>query len=146
MYTFSWFSSFSYLSLLFWSLEGRIIHRYILHTEAKIRNLSKNSHILKSQFRQNWHLEILVFHKIHIFKISFFTKFTFSNSHFSNSHFPQNSYFWTIFFIKFTFFKHQMSLLKTLSKNSHFHTSQVPPGTTDFIMSENWNTSTFYTK
>ena len=39
--------------------EGRIIHRYILHTEAKIRNLSKNSHF-----------ENLRFDKIHILKIS----------------------------------------------------------------------------
>ena len=36
------------------------------HTGAKILNLSKNSHF-----------ENLLFHKIHIFKISFFTKFIF---------------------------------------------------------------------
>ena len=36
------------------------------HTGAKILNLSKNSHF-----------ENLTFHKIHILKISFFTKFTF---------------------------------------------------------------------
>ena len=48
-----------------------------MHTGAKILNLSKNSHF------QN-----LIFHKIHIFNISFFTKFTFSKSHFSqNSHY-----------------------------------------------------------
>ena len=77
----------------------------------------------------------LICDKIHIFKISFMTKFTFSKSHFSqhsqfqsliftkftfsNSHFSQNSQFQnlifhkihifeTSFFTKFTFFKHHV--------------------------------------
>ena len=75
----------------------------VLYTEAKILNLSKNSHF-----------ENLIFDKIHNFKISFFTKFTFPKSHFShNSHF-QNIIFHKIrifkisFFSKFTFFNHQI--------------------------------------
>ena len=45
----------------------------VQHTGARILNLSKN----------------LTFYKVHIFQISFFTRFTFSKSHFSqNSHFP----------------------------------------------------------
>ena len=43
------------------------------------------------------HLENLTFHEIHIWKISFFTKFTFSKSDFS-----QNSHFQISFFTKFT--------------------------------------------
>ena len=49
------------------------------HTGAKILYLSKNPH----------------FHEIHIFKISFFTKFTISKSHFS-----QNSHFQSLIFHK----------------------------------------------
>ena len=41
------------------------------HTRAKIHNLSKKS--------QNSLFENLIIHKIHIFKVSFFTKFTFFN-------------------------------------------------------------------
>ena len=44
----------------------------------------------------------LIFDKIHIFKVSFFHKFTISNSHFS-----QNSHFQIPRLTKFTFFKHQ---------------------------------------
>ena len=44
---------------------------WVNHTGAKILNLSKNSHF-----------ENLAFHKIHNFKLSFFTKVTFSKSHF----------------------------------------------------------------
>ena len=51
------------------------------HTGAKILNLSKNSHF-----------ENLTFHKIHISKILFFTKFTLQKSHFSqNSHFSKSN-------------------------------------------------------
>ena len=39
----------------------------------------------KSHFSQNSHLQNLTFHKINIYKISFFTKFTFSKPHFSQS-------------------------------------------------------------
>ena len=47
------------------------------HTRAKILDLTKNSHFGN-----------LIFHKIHNFKHSFFTRFTVSKSHFSqNSHF-----------------------------------------------------------
>ena len=50
-----------------------------IHTRAKIRNLSENSHY-----------ENIIFQKIHYFKISFFTKFTFSMFYFSqNSHFSK---------------------------------------------------------
>ena len=53
-----------------------------LHTGTKILNLSKNSHF-----------ESLIFHKIHNFKVTFFTKFTVQKSHFrQNSHF-KNSHF-----------------------------------------------------
>ena len=61
----------------------------VCHTGAKILNLSKNSHF-----------ENLTFHKIHIFKISCFTKFTFSKSHFS-----QNSHFQILIFHKIHIFK-----------------------------------------
>ena len=54
------------------------------HTGAKIHNLSKNSHF-----------ENLTIHKIRIFKISFFTKFTFSKFH---------------FFTKFTFLKSHFTI------------------------------------
>ena len=46
------------------------------------------SHWGKNPQFTNSHFESLIFHKIHIFKFSFFTKFTFSKCHFSrNSHF-----------------------------------------------------------
>ena len=60
----------------------------VLHTRAKIRNLSKNSDF-----------ENFMFYKIHISKISFLTRFTFLKSQFfikftiSKSHFSQNSHF-----------------------------------------------------
>ena len=58
------------------------------HTRAKILNLSKNSQFRILNFSQNSQFQNLNFHKIHIFKISFFTQFTFSMSHFSlTSHF-----------------------------------------------------------
>ena len=60
---------------------------HCMHTGAKILNLSRNS--------QN-----LIFHKIHNFKISFFTKFTSSKSHFW-----QNSYFQNLIFDKIHIFK-----------------------------------------
>ena len=68
------------------------------HTGAKTRNLSKNSHFQR-----------LIYHKIHILKISFLTKFTISKSHFSqNSHFQslildKIHIFKASFFTKFTF-------------------------------------------
>ena len=40
---------------------------------------------------KNSHIESLIFHKIHICKISFLTEFTFQKSHFS-----QNSHFWNL--------------------------------------------------
>ena len=77
----------------------------VWHTEAKILNLSKNSHF-----------KISFFDKIHLLKISFLTKFTFWKSHFwQNSHFA-NLIFNNIhnldisFLTKFTFW------------NSHFLT------------------------
>ena len=70
------------------------------HTEAKILNLSKNSHFGN-----------LIFDKILILEISFLTKFTFSNSHFW-----QNSHFQSLIFHK------KKSHFQSLSfhKNSHF--------------------------
>ena len=58
--------------------------------------------------------ENLIFHKIHIFKVAFLTKFTFSKSHFSqNSHcqsliLNKIHNFKDSFFTKFTFFKPQI--------------------------------------
>ena len=63
-----------------WSTNQRLKHFVFIlaycflwsshHTGAKILNLSENSHF-----------ESLIFDKIHIWKISFFTKFTFGKSH-----------------------------------------------------------------
>ena len=64
----------------------------VLHTRAKILNLSKNSPF-----------EISLFDKIRIFRVSFFTKFTFWKSHFS-----QNSHFQSLICHKIHFFKHQI--------------------------------------
>ena len=57
----------------FWS-PFTLVQNCNIHTEANIINLSKNSHFKN-----------LTFHKIHIFKISFLTKFTFSKYHFSQN-------------------------------------------------------------
>ena len=55
----------------------QIFKHIVQHTGAKIHILSKNSRI-----------ENHTFYRIHLSKISIFTKFTFLNSHFSqNSHF-----------------------------------------------------------
>ena len=62
---------------------------YKIHTGAKILNLSKNSHFPN-----------LIFHTIHIFKISVFSKFTYSKSHFS-----QNSPFQSVSFHKIHIFQ-----------------------------------------
>ena len=60
----------------FWS-PFTLVQNCNIHTGAKIVNSSKKSHFKN-----------LKFHKIHILKILFFTKFTFSKSCFSqNSHF-----------------------------------------------------------
>ena len=80
------------------------------HTCSK--HCDKNPHFFqkftfsKSHFTQNSHFPNIIFHKIHIYKISLFTKFTFSKSHFSkNSHFlksqfSQNSQFLNLIFHK----------------------------------------------
>ena len=57
----------------------------------------------KYHFSQNSLFENIIFHKIHLWKISFFTKSTFSNSHFS-----QNSLFENIIIHKIRIFKHQI--------------------------------------
>ena len=53
---------------------------YILNNGAKILNFSQNSHFRSLNFSQNSHFRSL-FHIIHIFEISFFTKFTCLNCH-----------------------------------------------------------------
>ena len=63
-----------------WKIE--IIRK--IHAGAEIHILSKNSHIENPNF-----------HKIHLSKISMFTKFTFQKSHFS-----QNSHLWNLNFLK----------------------------------------------
>ena len=69
----------------------------------------------KSQFWQNSHVENLIFHKIHISKISFFTKFTFPKSHFCRIH-P----FKISLFTKFTMSKScsctKLTFIKKLSR------------------------------
>ena len=69
---------------------------------------------------KNSHFESLIFDKIHIFKISFFTKFTFSKFYFS-----QNSQFQSPTFHKIHMFKISFSTKFTIlkyhfSQNSHF--------------------------
>ena len=60
-------------------------------------------HIIKIPISKNSHYQNLIFHKIHIFKMSFFTKFTFSKCHFS-----QNSQFQNLNFHKIHIFKHRI--------------------------------------
>ena len=54
----------------------------------------------KSHFSQNSHFQGLIFQKIHIFKVAFFTKFTILKSHFS-----QNSHFKSVIFHKIHIFQ-----------------------------------------
>ena len=67
---------------------------------------------IKSHFSQNSHFENIIFDKIHIFKVSFFTKFTFwkyhicQNSHFQSLIFDKNLILKVSFFTKFTFWKY----------------------------------------
>ena len=64
---------------------------------------------------QNSHFQFLIFHNIHNFKISFFTKFTFSMPHFS-----QNSYFQSLIFHKMHNFKVSFSTKFTGGVLSNF--------------------------
>ena len=76
---------------------GRIFLQILqCHTRAKILNLSKKSHF-----------EILIFDKIHNFKVSFLTKFTISKSHFHKI--DKIRIFKVSFFTKFTFLKYHFS-------------------------------------
>ena len=80
----------------------------VLHAGAKIHIVSKNSHIENPNF-----------HKIHILKISFFTKFTISKSHFlQNSHF-QNLIFHKIHISKISFFTKFTFQISHSAQNSH---------------------------
>ena len=81
----------------------------------------------KFHFSQNSHFQNIIFRKIHIFKVSFFTKFTLSKSHFS-----QNSHFKSLVFHNYQIHTYKVSFLPkfTISKyhfsqNSHFFKHQI---------------------
>ena len=110
-------------------------YRYLsARYKAKIHILHQKSHF--ENFSQNLHFWNLIFHKIHIFKVWFFTKFTFSksdfsqNSHFQNFNFHKIHIFKIAIFTKFTFLKSniwQNSHLWTLFlQNAHFFNHQIP--------------------
>ena len=67
---------------------------------------------LISFFSQNSHFENIIFHEIHISKISFFMKFTFLKSHFS-----QNSHFENLILHKIHIFKISFFTKFTISKS-----------------------------
>ena len=88
------------------AITTRFIFLAVLHSNISLANQK----ILNSfaYFSVTW--------KIHISKVSFFTKFTFlkshswPNSHFwpnSRSYFSQNSHFWNLIYTKFTFLNSQ---------------------------------------
>ena len=77
-----------------------------------------------------------IYPKIHIFKVSFLTKFTFSKSHFSkNSHF-QSVIFDKIHIFKISFFTKFTFSNSHFSQNSHF---QIP-------IFQTWNSKEFLDK
>ena len=69
----------------------------------------QNTHSWNLIFAKNSHFEHLDFHKIHIFKISFFTKFTFRTSHFSQNSHSENIIFHKIHILK-NFIFHKIHL------------------------------------
>ena len=74
----------------------------------------------KSQFVQNSHPKNDIFHKIHNFKIIFFTKFTFSKSQFSQNSHSENHIFDKIHNFKIPYFTKLTFSKSHFSQNSHF--------------------------
>ena len=86
------------------NIQGMLAKLEPLHAmlEKGPQTLKETSfHQVKYHFSPNSHFQNLIIHKIHIFKVSLFTKFTFPKSHFS----PNSQFQILIFFHKIHNFK-----------------------------------------
>ena len=121
-------------STLTWNHEGqewplkRAALLLVFSADAHTAHCGKNPHFIQkshfrnSQFSQNSPFQNHIFDKIHIFKITFFTKFTFLKYHiWQNSHFRKFTFFnyqiLGIFWVKSRFMSqcvHRVVLLKSL--------------------------------
>ena len=111
----------------------RSLHNSRKYTSTVVENWKEKSYftqkpvIVKSHWdknpSENSPFGNLIYHKIYIFKISFFTKFTLSNSQFwQNSHF-HNLIFHKIHILKISFFTKFTFLKYHFSQNSRFFIS-----------------------